>query len=83
MKQADLFAPTAPVHYGPTPTPGLNRNSRIAVCGVIYTLAGGSPEYRAETGLPEAFGSSNLAHVTCSNCLDVVEARKCIMEAGE
>ncbi len=58
-------------HYGPKPTADLPARRCRALCGVEYEIGG------------EPAGSSNLKHVDCCECLDVVEARKKIGEAGE
>lgn len=75
MSQGNLFAAEV-THYGPTPTAGLPVRLRAALCGVTYSLGGLDP------GHP-ALGSSNLENVNCVACLDVVEARRRIAEAGE
>jgi hypothetical protein len=68
---------TDPVmHYTPEAN-GRGAFRRIAVCGVETEIAG---PYRTP---PEAIGASLLALVTCCLCLDVIEARKRIGEAGE
>ena len=62
MRQLSLFAPE-PIHYGPRPTPGLPNWKRVALCGVTYAIAGRDPTITA-------LGSSDLANVTCSRCLE-------------
>jgi hypothetical protein len=66
MKQADLFTPTAPVHYGLTATPGQPNRRRVALCGVLFAIAGSDP-------VVTEVGSSSLVNVTCSRCLELAK----------
>lgn len=77
MKQVDLFTTKQTVHYGSAVSPSLPAWKRVALCGVIYSTSGDTREP------PEPCGSSDLANVTCVNCLAAEAAHKAILEAGE
>ncbi len=67
-------AESAPMHYAPPVKQGLHpqERDRRALCGVVYSVGG-----------ERVAGSSRLEFTTCCACLDVIDARKRIAEAGD
>lgn len=69
MSQRELFQTTKVIHYGPIASVGQPNFRRVALCGLIYRVAGSIAEP------PEPEGSSAIGNVTCADCLRIREER--------